>query len=173
MLHLYPRNNSKVFSTAYVFKIQSIIDENVCLFCISPTKMPKVNRLELIESGYKRILMATYHNIRKDDLKEILSHFIEDYPNINGVKFKSPSCKRCSFCYDHYHLKRFHQTTECHTNMVHFRERMGPVLDQLKKKFAPKRKIVFKNRLLKTIGPKFTPEPKQFQTQIIDFVYAF
>ncbi len=169
MLRLYPRNNSKVFPTAYIFKIQSNIDKNANLFCISSTKMPKVNRPELIESGYKRILMATYHNIRKDDLKEILSHFIEDYPNINGAKFKCPPCKRCSFCYDHYHLISFHKNCFNHTLMVQFRKRMGPVLDQLKKKFAPKRKIILKKKPTTLIAPK----PKPFQTQIIDFVYAF
>ena len=98
----YQRDGLKVITTAYIYKLQSSIDENLNYFCSSSKKNPSVGHHKLIGSGYKRILMATYNNITKGDLKEALGHFIEDYPNINTVKFKTAMYKRCPVCYDYF-----------------------------------------------------------------------
>ncbi len=131
MFDTLPRGTT-IYPIAYIYKIQSLADESTNFFCASTKKNPKVNNPELKASGYKRIIMGTYYNIRRDDLNEILSHFIEDYPNINKKKFTTPPYRRCHTCFNHYCIKSFHKTDTIHIDTLNFKEKISVVLQQFK-----------------------------------------
>ena len=131
MFDTMPRGTT-ILSIAYIFKIQSLADEAINFFCASTKKNPKVNSPELKASGYKRVIMGTYYNIRRDDLNEILGHFIEDYPNINKKKFTTTPYRRCHTCFNHYCIKSLHKTDKIHIDTLKFKENISAVIQQFK-----------------------------------------
>jgi hypothetical protein len=180
------RLHCEIYKQAWIYRLQSE-DKSLNFYGYSKdfkatvrehrNKSNKTNPITKTP-GYTIKSIAKYTNIRKDDLLNILSHFIQDYPNINPHSFKNETkklrenkfirCKECFECYSCKEIDYIHFRTNHHKYMIQFKQRLSIVLQQLKNKFAPKKKLV-----LKKCVPAVIQQPIHNRTTNIDFVYAF
>ena len=178
------RLQCKVYEQAWIYRIQSN-DKTQSFYGYSKDLKTTVRNHRSSKTnpvtktpGYTIKSIAKFTNIRKDDLLNILSHFIQDYPNINPHSYKNETkklrknkfirCKECFECYSCKEIDYIHLRTNHHKYMIQFKQRLSIVLQQLKTKLTPKRK-----RIINKCAPSVIQQPIRNHTTNIDFVYAF
>ena len=129
--------------------------------------------------GYTFKPIAKFTNIRKDDLLNILSHFIQDYPNINPHSFKNETkklrenkfirCKECFECYSCEEIDYIHKRTNHHKDFIQFKQKLSTVLQQLTTKLNPIKNLILTSKC----KPAVIQQPSCLHKTNIDFVYAF